>query len=54
MVQIEMESNSENISDANGVHLEGNFLFLLSLVLETEIFDRCTITFFHKWVKAAV
>ena len=28
--QIEMESNSENTSDANGVHLEGNFLFSLS------------------------
>ena len=28
--QIEMECNSENTSDANGVHLEGNFLFLLS------------------------
>ena len=28
--QIEMESNSENNSDANGVHLEGNFLFSLS------------------------
>ena len=25
-----MEYNSENISDANGVHLEGNFLFSLS------------------------
>ena len=28
--QIEMECNSENSSDANGVHLEGNFLFSLS------------------------
>ena len=28
--QKEMECNSENISDANGVHLEGNFLFSLS------------------------
>ena len=28
--QIEMECNSENNSDANGVHLEGNFLFSLS------------------------
>ena len=28
--QIEMECNSENTSDANGVHLEGNFLFSLS------------------------
>ena len=27
--QIEMECNSENTSDANGVHLEGNFLFSL-------------------------
>ena len=25
-----MEYNSENIRDANGVHLEDNFLFLLS------------------------
>ena len=25
-----MECNSENTSDANGVHLEGNFLFSLS------------------------
>ena len=34
--QIEMESNSENTSDANGVHLEGNFYFhYLSLLLET-------------------
>ena len=28
--QIEMEYNSENTSDANSVHLEGNFLFSLS------------------------
>ena len=28
--QKEMECNSENTSDANGVHLEGNFLFSLS------------------------
>ena len=27
--QIEMECNSENTSDAHGVHLEGNFLFSL-------------------------
>ena len=26
----EMECKSENTSDANGVHLGGNFLFLLS------------------------
>ena len=25
-----MECNSENTSNANGVHAEGNFLFLLS------------------------
>ena len=25
--QIEIECNRENISDPNGVHLEGNFLF---------------------------
>ena len=30
MQQIEMECNSENINDGNDVHLEGNFLFLLS------------------------
>ena len=28
--QIEMQCNSENTSDANCVHLEGNFLFSLS------------------------
>ena len=28
--QIEMECNSEYTSDANGVHLEPNFLFSLS------------------------
>ena len=28
--QIEMECNSESTSNANGVHLEGNFLFSLS------------------------
>ena len=31
-----MECNSENISDANGVHLEGNFLFLLSKFVTTK------------------
>ena len=52
--QIEMECNSENSSDANDVHLEGNFYFhSLSLLLETEIFYRCRITFFYKWLKAA-
>ena len=51
--QIEMECNSENTSDANGVHLEGNFHYL-SLLLETEIFDRCIITFFYKWLKTAL
>ena len=30
IAQIEMEYNSENTSDASSVHLEGNFLFLLS------------------------
>ena len=51
-----MECNSENTSDANGAHLEGNFLFLLSLslLLETKIFDRCGISFFYKWLKAAL
>ena len=28
--QIEMECNRESTSNANGVHLEGNFLFSLS------------------------
>ena len=31
--QIETECNSENTSDANGVHLQGNFLFSLSFFL---------------------
>ena len=30
IAQIEMEYNSEDTSDASSVHLEGNFLFLLS------------------------
>ena len=34
-----MEWNSENSSNANGVYLEDNFLFSLSLLLETEIWD---------------
>ena len=46
-----MECNSENTSDANGVHLQGNFLFSLSLLLETETFDRYIITFFYNWLK---
>ena len=50
-----MEYNSENTSDANGAHLERNFLFpLFFLLLETETFDRCGITFFYKWLKAAL
>ena len=50
-----MQCNSENTSDTNGVHLEGNFYFhYLSLLLETEIFDRCIITFFYKWLKTAL
>ena len=28
-------TNSENTSDANGAHLEGNYLFSLSLLQET-------------------
>ena len=52
--QIEMECNSENTSDANCVHLEGNVLFSLSLLLETEIFDRCIMTFFYKWLKTVL
>ena len=31
-----MECNSENISNVDGVHLEGKYL---SLLLETEMFD---------------
>ena len=31
--QIEMECNSENTNDANGVHLEGNFLFSLTFFI---------------------
>ena len=31
--QVEMECNSENTSDANGVHLDGNFLFLFSFLV---------------------
>ena len=34
-----MEWNSENSSNANGVYLEGNLLFSLSWLLETEIWD---------------
>ena len=49
-----MDYNSENISDTNGVHVEGGFLFSLSLLLETEMFDRCEITFFYKWQKTAL
>ena len=51
-----MECNSENTSDAKGVHLEGFFFYFhpLSLLLETEVFDRCRITFFYKWLKAAL
>ena len=34
--QIEMECNSENTSDANGVHLEGIvYFYYLSLLVET-------------------
>ena len=44
-----MECKSENTSDANGVHLEGFFYFhSLSLLLETEILNRCAITFLYK------
>ena len=49
-----MEYNSENNSDASGIHLEGNFLFSLSLLLEIEIFDRYGITFFYKWLKYCI
>ena len=47
-----MEYNSKNTSDTSGVHLEGIFYFhSLASLLETEIFDRCRITFFYKWPK---
>ena len=49
-----MEYNSENNSDASRIHLEDNFLFSLSLLLETEIFDRYGITFFYKWLKYCI
>ena len=50
-----MECNSENTIDANGVRLEGNFLFLpLPLLRETKIFDRYGITSFYKLLKAAL
>ena len=45
MGQVEMECDSENTSDANSVHLEGNFIFVLSLLLETKVFDGCGISF---------
>ena len=35
--QTEMECNSENTSDTNGVHLEGNFLFSLSFFVTRNI-----------------
>ena len=39
-----MEWNSENTTDANNVHLEGNILFLLfSLLLKTKMFDQSRI-----------
>ena len=50
--ETEMECNIDNTSDINSVHLEGKFLF--SILLETEIFDQCGITFFYKWLKAAL
>ena len=46
--QIEMECNSENISDANDVYLEGNFLFLLSFFITRKR------NFFNKRLKAAL
>ena len=54
MGQMEMECNSENSSEVNGAHLEGIFLFSLSLLLEVEVFDRCGIIFFYKWLKAVL
>ena len=52
---IEMECKSKSTNDTSGVHLEDNFLFSLSfLLLETEVFDRCGITFFYKWLKDAL
>ena len=49
-----MECNSENTSDTNDVYLEDNFSYSLFLLLETETFDRYGITFFYKWLKAAL
>ena len=40
-----MEYNSENNSDASGIHLEGNFLFSLSLLLETEFLTDTELLF---------
>ena len=57
---MKIEYNSENTSDANSVHLESNFLFSLSLLLETEIFDQCGTNrnykapFFHSYKSVKV
>ena len=31
--QVEIECNSESTSEANSVHLKGNFLFLISFIV---------------------
>ena len=31
--QVEIERNSENTSEANSVHLKGNFVFLISFIV---------------------
>ena len=50
-----MERNSENSSDANDVHLEGNFLFSLSFfVTRNRNFSGKWNCFFFKWLKAAL
>ena len=50
-----MERNSENSSDANDVHLEGNFLFSLSFfVTRNRNVSEKWNCFFYKWLKAAL
>ena len=49
--QVEMECNSENTSDANGVRLEGNFLILLSFFVTR---NKNFWTMRNKWLKAAL
>ena len=50
-----MECNSGNTSDANDVHLEGNFLFSLPFfVIRNRHFSQKWNCFFYKWLKAAL